>query len=145
MIESALLNLQKFNGLLQAFMDLPEVEELLKAVEDEADGARYRVVSPDFQQEIIELEKVISENQEDTQALFDKLDDVQRLLALLKWQTLLSSISTGKKGHLKKLKDKVTMSNLQTVNDQKMVELGQLEPQISVVLLSNPEQTEAIE
>ena len=62
MIESALLNLQKFNGLLQAFMDLPEVEELLKAVEDEADGARYRVVSPDFQQEIIELEKVISEN-----------------------------------------------------------------------------------
>lgn len=39
----------------------------------------------------------------------------------------------------------MTISNLQTVKDQKVIELGQLEPQISVVLLSNPESTATIE
>lgn len=43
------------------------------------------------------------------------------------------------------MSDKVTISNLQTVNDLKMVELGQLEPQISVILLSNPDSTATIE
>ena len=36
-IESALLNLEKFNALLQAFMDLPELEQLLEMVKDETD------------------------------------------------------------------------------------------------------------
>ena len=37
-IESALLNLERFNMLLQAFMDLPDIEQLLEMVREETDA-----------------------------------------------------------------------------------------------------------
>ena len=56
MIESALMNIEKFNSLLQAFMDLPEIEQVMDMVKDEPDQARYAVLSAEVQREILEME-----------------------------------------------------------------------------------------
>lgn len=61
-IESALLNLERFNTLLQNFMDLPEIEKLIEMVSQEPDTQRYQILSSEVQAEILELEKVISDN-----------------------------------------------------------------------------------
>ena len=42
-IESAMLNLGNFNSLLQAFMDLPEVDQLLEAVDGE-EATIYKIL-----------------------------------------------------------------------------------------------------
>lgn len=61
-IESALLNLERFNMLLQAFMDLPDIEQLLEMVREETDAQKYKILSAEVQAEILELETVISDN-----------------------------------------------------------------------------------
>ena len=43
------MNIEKFNSLLQAFMDLPELEQLTSMVENEADQAKYNILSPEVQ------------------------------------------------------------------------------------------------
>ena len=50
-IESAMLNLSNFNALLQAFMDLPEVDQLLELVAGE-DLATYKVLD---EQSIVQI------------------------------------------------------------------------------------------
>ena len=57
----------------------------------------------------------------------------------LLWQTCLSSIA-GKKAHSHNTRQQtVSMSFLNQFKEQKLLELGKLEHQVSVVLLSNPE------
>ena len=57
-------------------MDLPEVEQLMESIKDEPDKDRYVAISTETQQEIQELERVISENQTDTSSLFSRMEDV---------------------------------------------------------------------
>ena len=57
-------------------MDLPEVEQLMESIKDEPDSDRYVALSIETQQEIQELERVISENQTDTSSLFTRMEDV---------------------------------------------------------------------
>ena len=57
-------------------MDLPEVEQLMELIKDEPDRDRYVAISTETQQEIQELERVISENQTDTSSLFSRMEDV---------------------------------------------------------------------
>ena len=57
-------------------MDLPEVEQLMESINDEPDRDRYVAISTETQQEIQELERVISENQTDTSSLFSRMEDV---------------------------------------------------------------------
>ena len=64
-------------------MDLPEVEQLMDLIKDEPDQERYVALSTETQQEIQDLERVISENQTDTSSLFTRMEDVQRLLDAL--------------------------------------------------------------
>ena len=60
-IESAMLNLSNFNALLQAFMDLPEVDQLLELVVGE-DLATYKVLDEQSIAQILELEKKIEDS-----------------------------------------------------------------------------------
>jgi len=60
-IESAMLNLSNFNALLQAFMDLPEVDQLLELVAGE-DLATYKVLDEQSIAQILELEKKIEDS-----------------------------------------------------------------------------------
>ena len=57
MIESALLNIEKFNSLLQAFMELPEIEQVMEMVKNEADQAKFCILSSEVQQKIVDLEQ----------------------------------------------------------------------------------------
>ena len=75
-IESALQNIEAFNSLLQAFMDLPEVEQLMDLIKEEKDTDLYLVLTPELREEILALEQSISENQENTSTIFNKLDDI---------------------------------------------------------------------
>ena len=100
-IESALQNIEAFNSLLQAFMDLPEVEQLMDLIKEEKDTDLYLVLTPELREEILALEQSISENQENTSTIFNKLDDIQRLMDCLKHQTLLGAIA-AKKGASRK-------------------------------------------
>ena len=77
-------------------MDLPEVEQLMDLIKDEPDQERYVALSTETQQEIQDLERVISENQTDTSSLFTRMEDVQRLLDALQQQTYLCEISDKK-------------------------------------------------
>ena len=56
-----MLNLGNFNGLLQAFMDLPEVDQLLETVAAE-DATMYRILNEQSIEKILETEKKIEEN-----------------------------------------------------------------------------------
>ena len=76
MIESALQNIEAFNSLLQAFMDLPEVEQLMDLIKEEKDTDLYLVLTPEIKVEILALEQAISENQENTSTIFSKLDEI---------------------------------------------------------------------
>ena len=83
-IESAMLNLGNFNGLLQAFMDLPEVDQLLEVVAPE-DAATYMVLDEQSVAHILALEKKIEDSQEDTTKLFPDLAGIQQLTGLMLW------------------------------------------------------------
>ena len=144
-IESAVINIERFNSMLQAFMDLPETEQLLKAVKNEGDQERYCILTEAIQNEIIDLENQISDNQADTTVLFGKLDAVERLTDSLTHQTLLSSIAEKKGENKQNLVRKVSISHLQQVCESKLQELSQLEHQVDVVLMSNPDSTEKIQ
>ena len=65
-------------------MDLPEVEQLMDLIKEEKDTDLYLVLTPELRQEILALEQAISENQENTSTIFNKLDDIQRLMDFLK-------------------------------------------------------------
>ena len=54
-IESAMLNIGNFNALLQAFMDLPEVDRLLEMVAGE-DAAIYKILDEQTVEMILEKE-----------------------------------------------------------------------------------------
>ena len=54
-IESAMLNIGNFNALLQAFMDLPEVDQLLEMVAGE-DAAIYKILDEQTVEMILEKE-----------------------------------------------------------------------------------------
>ena len=82
-------------------MDLPEVEQLMDLIKEEKDTELYLVLTPELRQEILALEQAISENQENTSTIFNKLDDIQRLMDFLKHQTLLGAIA-AKKGASRK-------------------------------------------
>ena len=144
-IESAVINIERFNSMLQAFMDLPETEQLLKSVKNEGDQERYCILTDAIQHEIIDLENQISDNQADTTVLFVKLDAVERLTDSLTHQTLLSSIAEKKGENKQNLVRKVSLSHLQQVCESKLQELSQLEHQVDVVLMSNPDSTEKIQ
>ena len=94
-IESAMLNLGSFNSLLQAFMDLPEVNQLMESVEHE-DAAIYKVLDQQTIDQILEAETKIEENQEDTTKLFPDLSHIQKLTGLLVWQDNLALVAEQK-------------------------------------------------
>ena len=48
----------------------------MESIKDEPDHDRYVALSTETQQEIQELERVISENQTDTSSLFTRMEDV---------------------------------------------------------------------
>jgi hypothetical protein len=91
-IESAMLNLSNFNALLQAFMDLPEVDQLLELVAGE-DLATYKVLDEQSIAQILELEKKIEDSQDDTTKLFPDLALIQRLTGLSLWQDNLALVA----------------------------------------------------
>ena len=91
-IESAMLNLSNFNALLQAFMDLPEVDQLLELVAGE-DIATYKVLDEQSIAQILELEKKIEDSQDDTPKLFPDLELIQRLTGLSLWQDNLALVA----------------------------------------------------
>ena len=94
-IESAMLNLGNFNGLLQAFMDLPEVNQLMESVEHE-DAAIYKILDQQTIDQILEAEAKIEENQDDTTKLFPDLSLIQKLTGLLIWQDNLALVAEQK-------------------------------------------------
>ena len=94
-IESAMLNLGSFNSLLQAFMDLPEVNQLMESVEHE-DAAIYKILDQQTIDQILEAETKIEENQEDTTKLFPDLSHIQKLTGLLVWQDNLALVAEQK-------------------------------------------------
>ena len=57
-------------------MDLPEVEQLMDLIKEEKDTDLYLVLTPELREEILALEQSISENQENTSTIFNKLDDI---------------------------------------------------------------------
>lgn len=126
-------------------MDLPEAEQLLDAVKTEWRVELYNVLDEETQRRILETEKLISENQQDTGVLFSKMDGIQRLLLKLQQQALLSGVAEKKAGVKRLIKDKVGVDTLRRMQEEKAVELGALEHQISVVLLSKPELGQRIE
>ena len=94
-IESAMLNLGNFNSLLQAFMDLPEVNQLMESVEHE-DAAIYKILDQQTIDQILEAEAKIEENQDDTTKLFPDLSLIQKLTGLLVWQDNLALVAEQK-------------------------------------------------
>ena len=51
------MNIEKFNSLLQAFMELPEIEQIMEMVKNEADQAKFCILSSEVQQKIVDLEQ----------------------------------------------------------------------------------------
>ena len=78
-VESALINLRTFNLMLQKFMDLPEVDELIERVQNEPNSKLYKVVSQEQADQIIQMDNQISANTSDTSKLFSQIESVQHL------------------------------------------------------------------
>lgn len=75
-IESALTNLSTFNLMLQRFMDLPEVDELLDRIKSEPNEKLYRCVSQEIADQIVQMDELISANTSDTSKLFSQIEMV---------------------------------------------------------------------
>ena len=92
-VESALINLRTFNLMLQKFMDLPEVDELIEKVQKEPNSKLYRVISQEQADQIIQMDNLISANTSDTSKLFGQIESVQHLYDAIMQQNLLSMIA----------------------------------------------------
>ena len=88
---------------------------------------------------ILETEKKIEENQNDTTKLFPDLELIQKLTGLLIWQDSLSLVAEQKQQVKSSQSSRAEINFLTELKTRKLGEVSQLEHEISVVLLSNKE------